>query len=60
MYGVVEQLDVVGRLASCRSRIALESDTMLEAGHEDFCMRDSCMRIHVYGETQINTTITFG
>jgi hypothetical protein len=30
-YGVVGQLDVVGRLASCRSRIALESDPMLEA-----------------------------
>ena len=60
MYVVVGQLDAVGRLASCRSRIALESDPMLEAGHEDFCMRDSCMRIHVYAKTKINTSITFG
>ena len=59
MYGVVEQLDVVGRLASCRSRIALELDPMLEACHEDFCRRDPCMRIHVYAETKINTLITF-
>ena len=60
MYDVVGELDVVGRLASCRSRIALESDPMLEAGHDNFCRRDPCMRIHVYAETKINTSITFG